>query len=950
MEENELEVSPQQQPNVENVSDSQQQQLPVRTLRLKYCLLIIITVSIVFLQGVSGGVYIMISNWSVSDVKRISEETSVSLTGKLMKATCEKSIIEIKKIISANEMMVSSLLKISNSTAMNTIQILNQLWFSFVAYSEHDYIHILSAEITPISPVDELLSFIAMRDANSSVPSLFISSSKTDFEFILFNDVDHYTDGVSDDAMILSPSMNNFFSSQKIDHDFLSRNKWSIISSPIQVVSLSGRVQNSLREVVVNNYFSINHLNETLRKISTTLSPNTNIYLINDDDDDGIFAGSGHCDTPFELIKNNSGIVNEVKCGLENCFKCVSENDSTSDFFYSSMRIDIESPNDISNWTVLITSPVDDFFLIKKNKFSSSEKTSFMKQFISVIGIFILSLLCIAGIEIFLKYLSEEIEILRLLISEASTMQHMESVLSRSIFKSNCFIDDITALHNHLHVLLAVLIECKAYLPASINAEAVHSDSSSESQDSPLVTSPLHRTASHVTMVVKALTSVVIKPIAVAYLNQMKTLSDNSIHDADVVYEGVFLFIELIQSCIGKGTIDRFNGDNILVTWNATTTCRNHFEHMTTSISLLRHTYNEGHSRIPLYNKLLSVGCSEGLACCGSMGTEKTRSRNIIGTPVKAAVLLCGLASAIQTNLVLSLYSSSGAFVCSSGDQKQNKLLLIGMYSALESSFSSGNNSPPETFVYEISSVSDSSEMEWMYAVGKLEARLHWNSAITKFMSHEITHSELITTLKSTPEPDSCSESSERVRLILDKVSVEDDLKSVLLFKEHDGRTVALSSPAATSIRSGLSRNTFRQLHKVSATANPYSSFRSVTSSRSWFSSSSAAVIPSFSPVFPKVKSFYHHNPNTNKQSDQSASPNLTSPQRQQRSVSFGGEEPDKSEEPRSIQLRSPQYENLQKRGVSFAALDGKISKVKSDSEAKDQSLTRKSSKSEKTG
>ena len=152
-------------------------------------------------------------------------------------------------------------------------------------------------------------------------------------------------------------------------------------------------------------------------------------------------------------------------------------------------------------------------------------------------------------------------------------------------------------------------------------------------------------------------------------------------------------YLSIIHQCKGKGTIDRFNGDQAVISWNSSATVRLHNEAaMACSVGL-----RESHvalSKIFLFEKAMGIGICSGRAYCGIAGCDASRAFNVIGQPVSDAWILCKAACRVafpgKPAIVLTdskkILNSTLLFVGSIYDKDKDKTVMAWELLRLEES------------------------------------------------------------------------------------------------------------------------------------------------------------------------------------------------------------------------------------------------------------------------
>ena len=178
-------------------------------------------------------------------------------------------------------------------------------------------------------------------------------------------------------------------------------------------------------------------------------------------------------------------------------------------------------------------------------------------------------------------------------------------------------------------------------------------------------------------------------------------------------------FISMIVSTLGRGSIERFNGDRVFCAWNVSINCARHREAAVPSAIGIKFLYIRTFSSYQVFNKPLSMGIASGPVFCGIIGSAAMRSFNIVGKPVALSAKLCDLATQCS-------HAASGTIFSDDRNSTSVKSLhiinVVGVYSFLQPLCGKASS-----VVSEI--VDMVSNEEWMYQVDD-----KWESVIQSYL------------------------------------------------------------------------------------------------------------------------------------------------------------------------------------------------------------------------
>ena len=362
------------------------------------------------------------------------------------------------------------------------------------------------------------------------------------------------------------------------------------------------------------------------------------------------------------------------------------------------------------------------------------------------------------------------------------------------------FVTEIDEMHTALSVLAGALLAYKSFLPASFDTKEDDDETEDESTintlgqiesgdggDTSSVKSSGHTSRYSVTSMTvgrevkrdcktrvmqKTKCHLETKNATALFLN-CKDFHLNVGKDNGVYVEEASDFISMIASTLGRGAIERFNGDRVFCSWNVSLNCARHREAAVPAAIGIKSLYIRNFSSCTVFNKPLCMGIASGPVFGGIIGSAATRSFNIVGKPVSLSAKLCDLATQCS-------HAASGTIFSDDRNGTSVKSLhiinVVGVCSFLQPLCGKAR-----CVVNEIVDVA--SNEEWMYQVDD-----KWESVIQSYLQDIDSP---VASLMTTTFPDATRSA--------DLASVADDADAFKAYFTFDPATFRAKQPKAVS-------------------------------------------------------------------------------------------------------------------------------------------------------
>eukprot|EP01060_Flectonema_neradi_P012505 TRINITY_DN19304_c0_g1_i1.p1 TRINITY_DN19304_c0_g1~~TRINITY_DN19304_c0_g1_i1.p1 ORF type:complete len:1007 (+),score=162.37 TRINITY_DN19304_c0_g1_i1:41-3061(+) len=480
-------------------------------------------------------------------------------------------------------------------------------------------------------------------------------------------------------------------------------------------------------------------------------------------------------------------------------------------------------------WVTVIIIPRDDFYAEIDEAQRDADETADRVQVIVLsvtLGTFIVTLIaCIS----FVKHIANEQTTFSRLLEEAATIQNLEQIAEAN-GTTDSFIAEISAMRISLNTLIYCLIEYRSFLPANLHCEIDDSDTDSDTRtelalDDTVSISSMGTSRRDVVPVVgnRGKTALCIQPklasiVTLSVYNFLRGVNGDSESD---LAKGSLIYMSMIKQCIGKGVIERFNGDKVVVSFNASTPCRSGAEQACAVSRMIISEYSKIRNTAPLFGGRLGIGVSSGIALCGNLGCDTTRSFNIVGQVVVDSQKCSELAAAHSKPDASAFFQGSGnkrlpgtililvGFIGQTTRKPTRCPSTVGPVSRMKSLRSNSTIVQTKSNrVYEI--FERKACQEWMYELNEAEDYIIWNGFLDDYFEGHFPFESLRNQLQESRVRDDTDNT--RVPALLDALESEEEFRKVLFFEDSHQKvseTVSVKriGSSFSSVRFGSSMN-----------------------------------------------------------------------------------------------------------------------------------------------
>eukprot|EP00755_Sulcionema_specki_P031547 Sspe_Gene.19297::Locus_7024_Transcript_2_3_Confidence_0.500_Length_2881::g.19297::m.19297 len=270
---------------------------------------------------------------------------------------------------------------------------------------------------------------------------------------------------------------------------------------------------------------------------------------------------------------------------------------------------------------------------------------------LSIISPVVLAVGCALAF-LFSYSVSKPISVFCASLREAADMKGLETFPAD--VAQGSYIKEVVMMHQALADLVKALLEYKSYLPGTmfkdellksgtfpsivIPTDEEHSQSERSTEDSKSSKSSAYLAKGEKMRTVCVLQK---RKCAVMATNLVSWTRHVMGCSPDEVLFEISTYIELVMDCVKKtGTLDRFNGDQVLVSWNTWHSVPG-FRKVACQVA---HEFRLATVASGLTCSV-GVGLAAGSVLSGNAGSRNIRAFNLIGVPVTHAVALCSIAS-----------------------------------------------------------------------------------------------------------------------------------------------------------------------------------------------------------------------------------------------------------------------------------------------------------------
>eukprot|EP00755_Sulcionema_specki_P036886 Sspe_Gene.22637::Locus_8636_Transcript_1_2_Confidence_0.500_Length_2896::g.22637::m.22637 len=397
-------------------------------------------------------------------------------------------------------------------------------------------------------------------------------------------------------------------------------------------------------------------------------------------------------------VRKVGHLINQLSCSMTPCdFSLLPETTRHAGHLVSFVPVSDPMATELGLLVVMMV-PVSE---IESPSRSLAQKLAFISAAIFVVA-------CLGALG-FGMMVAHPISTFQVLLIQAAALRGLDEIYD---MKQTSIVSEIRVMKESLRTLVGALMEYRGFIPAAMidqtsSDETVEETTPSKGSrcisDGSSLSSELSSPRQMQQMGLRLSLGLVTRHVSVACINVRdwnKLVRGKGLSSDDVAKQ-ITLMLAVLKGCMEKGTIDRFNGDRFMVTWNAGPACRDRIDLSAQSCYMAAEALQKSPlSAFPPSSVGLSV-CS-GSVMCGSVGIDTVRAHNVVGPPVTSANVLCDLASVCATDKPIVLADSSA------GKLTRIVAVPVGMCNHI-----SGLRS--DRLVFEVLGSRGVSDQEWMY-------------------------------------------------------------------------------------------------------------------------------------------------------------------------------------------------------------------------------------------